>query len=60
MFAADAVARLSGVVGVAAITAGPGKGLHFSLFQLQLHVKLSKRYQYLWLVTISLILLLVI
>ena len=25
MFAADAVARLSGVVGVAAVTAGPGK-----------------------------------
>ena len=24
MFAADAVARLSGVVGVAAVTAGPG------------------------------------
>ena len=26
VFAADAVARLSGVVGVAAVTAGPGKG----------------------------------
>ena len=25
VFAADAVARLSGVVGVAAVTAGPGK-----------------------------------
>lgn len=25
MFAADAVARLSGVVGVAAVTAGPGE-----------------------------------
>lgn len=28
MFAADAVARLSGVVGVAAVTAGPGKESH--------------------------------
>ena len=27
VFAADAVARLSGVVGVAAVTAGPGKGI---------------------------------
>lgn len=25
MFAADAVARLSGVIGVAVVTAGPGK-----------------------------------
>ena len=32
MFAADAVARLSGVVGVAAVTAGPGKGLLFFIF----------------------------
>ena len=29
MFAADAVARLSGVVGVAAVTAGPGKDIIF-------------------------------
>ena len=28
MFAADAVARLSGTVGVAAVTAGPGNLLH--------------------------------
>ena len=27
VFAADAVARLSGVVGVAAVTAGPGKDI---------------------------------
>ena len=28
MFAADAVARLSGSVGVAAVTAGPGQSVH--------------------------------
>ena len=30
VFAADAVARLSGVVGVAAVTAGPGEEIFFS------------------------------
>ena len=32
VFAADAVARLSGSVGVAAVTAGPGQSVH-SLLQ---------------------------
>jgi len=31
VFAADAVARLSGKVGVAAVTAGPGKSLFHEL-----------------------------
>ena len=35
MFAADAVSRLSGTVGVAAVTAGPGTNLFDQLSQLE-------------------------